>query len=87
MLVTHKGLTPGYQAVQPAHALAQFAVDYPHIFEDWQSNHKNLIVLAAEDESHLMDLWMEAKAEGINVSFFREPDIGHELTAIALEPG
>ena len=87
MLVTHSGLTLGYQAVQPAHALAQFAMDYPTIFEDWQQNHKNLIVLAAKDESHLMDLWIEAKEKGINVSFFREPDIGHELTAIALAPG
>lgn len=86
ILVTRKDLSPGYQSVQPAHALAQFAVDYRNSFEDWQKNHKNLIVLAVEGERELLDMWLRAKASKVECSGFTEPDIDNELTAIALGP-
>lgn len=72
--------------MQPAHALAQFAIENPEIFADWHENHKNLIVLAVEDEVQLQMLWLKAKQKHVNVSAFQEPDINDELTALALEP-
>lgn len=79
-------MSPGYQSVQPSHALAQFAVEHHDIFIDWQRNHKNLIVLVTDSEDTLTDLWIKARSLGISVSGFLEPDVGNQLTAIALEP-
>ena len=72
--------------MQPAHALAQFAVDNQKVFIDWQTNHKNLIVLAVDNEESLHKLLLQAQSKGIATSAFREPDIKDQLTAIALEP-
>lgn len=72
--------------MQPAHALAQFAIQHQKVFKEWQHNHKNLIVLAVESEDALHQLLTRAQSQQVKVSAFREPDIGNELTAIALEP-
>ena len=85
--MTRKDLSPGYQAVQPAHALAQFALDHSKEFKNWQTKHKNLVVLAADDEDHLKQIYAESRVRGIKGSIMIEPDIGNELAAIALEPG
>lgn len=84
--MTRDDLSAGYQSVQPAHALAHFAIDYKDVFEVWQTNHKNLIVLSVQDEDALHALWLQAKSMGIKTSAFLEPDIGNEMTAIAMEP-
>ncbi|RKZ56678.1 MAG: hypothetical protein DRQ44_16510, partial [Gammaproteobacteria bacterium] len=84
--VTRQDLALGYQAVQPSHALATFAIEHHQIFTNWQHNHKNLIILSVKDEKALHDLLLRAKIKDIKVSFFREPDIKDALTAIALEP-
>lgn len=86
-IVTRKDLSSGYQCVQPAHALAQFATEHPETFIDWQKNHKNLVVVATEDEQSLTDLWLLAKSHKVKTSVFTEPDIGDQVTAIAMEPG
>lgn len=86
VLVTRRDLTPGYQAVQPAHALAEFAIKYPKTFKNWQVNQKNLVVLSISNELALTDLFQKASAAGIKCVSFKEPDIGNETTAIALEP-
>lgn len=73
--------------MQPAHALAQFAVEHHNKFIDWQNFHKNLIVLAVDSEEELHKLLLRARIKNIALSSFREPDIKNQLTAIALEPG
>jgi hypothetical protein len=72
--------------VQPAHALAEFAVKFPKTFKNWQINHKNLIVLATSNQLALNDLFIKATEARIKCTIFKEPDIGNEATAIALEP-
>jgi hypothetical protein len=72
--------------VQPAHSLAQFAIEHHNTFVNWQNFHKNLIVLAVEDEASLSALLMKARMKNVKVSAFREPDIKDQLTAIAMEP-
>ena len=87
VLVTRMDIKAGYQAVQPAHALAEFATVYPKIFGHWHKNHKNLVILAAENESALIDLFKRSRELDIRSVMFREPDLNDEVTAIALEPG
>lgn len=86
VLVTRRDLSPGYQAVQPAHALAEFAIKYPKTFKNWQVNQKNLVVLSAANELALTDLFKKAEQAGLKCVLFKEPDIGNESTAIAIEP-
>lgn len=86
VLIVRSDLSPGYQAVQPAHALAEFAMTYPEIFADWHKNHKNLVILSVPSEAALQELFTIAQERGIKGVDFREPDINDELTAIALEP-
>lgn len=86
VLVTRRDLTPGYQVVQPAHALAEFAIKYPKTFKTWQVNQKNLVVLSTSNELALTDLYFKAQEMKVKCVLFKEPDIGNEATAIALEP-
>jgi hypothetical protein len=44
------------------------------------------VLLAAEDELTLGALWLNAHARGLRVVPFHEPDLDHELTAVAFEP-
>lgn len=86
VLVTRGDLIPGYQSVQPAHALAEFMVTFPTVSRRWHKNHKNLVVLAAPNELALIDLFKKAEEKGLKCVLFKEPDIGNETTAIAIEP-
>jgi peptidyl-tRNA hydrolase len=86
VLITRRDLSPGYQSVQPAHALAQFSQTYPEQFADWYKNGQNLIVLAATNETHLLKLAEVFTRDGILHTVFREPDIKNKITAIAVEP-
>ena len=82
-MVTRKDLNPGYQIAQAGHAIAQFMLDHPEQANQWNNNY--LICLSVEDENQLNNLLAKIQAQGIPVSYFLEPDIGHELTAIAFQ--
>lgn len=86
VLVTRCDLSPGYQSVQPAHALAEFMVTFPIVARRWHKNHKNLIVLAAPNELALVNLFKKVEEAGLKCVLFREPDIANEVTVIAIEP-
>jgi peptidyl-tRNA hydrolase len=85
-LITRRDISPGYQAVQSAHAMRQFTHEHPEVDREWfdQSNH--LALLSAPDEAVLLDLIEMAKLAKLKWSAFREPDIGDAITAIAIEP-
>lgn len=86
-VITRSDLEPGYQAVQSMHALRQFTAEHPEVDREWfeSSNYLGLLSVANEDE--LVKLIEQAADLGIKYSIFREPDIGDQITAIALEPG
>lgn len=86
VLVTRGDLLAGYQSVQPAHALAEFMVTYPTTARRWHKNHKNLVVVAAPNEEALVTLFKKAEELGLKTVLFKEPDIGNEATAVAIEP-
>ncbi len=86
MLITRRDLSPGYQAVQPAHALAEFAVTHSDTFKNWMEVGKNLIVLSTTNEKQLLKLAEQFEEKNLKYVLFREPDIGNKATAIAVEP-
>jgi hypothetical protein len=86
-VITRSDLEPGYQAVQSMHALRQFTAEHPEIDRLWfdQSNYLGLLSVANEKE--LYNLMEQAQMQDIKFSIFREPDIGDQITAIAIAPG
>ena len=81
-VLTRSDLGLPYQAVQGAHAVAQYMLDNPN--SEWKNGY--LIFLSVEDEAQL-DHWdwkIQTKRRDTRVSRFREPDINDELTAIAV---
>jgi hypothetical protein len=81
-VITRQDLNPGYQLVQSCHAIREFDAKYP----DYKSI-ANLACLSAPDEVALDNLIGDCISEGIRHAIFREPDVGDQITAIAIEPG
>ena len=86
-VLTRKDLGLAYQAVQGAHAVAQFGIDY----SDHEWNNGYLIFLEVEDRGELHE-WLgeleylnkfKAEPKKAPFSIFKEPDLDNELTAIA----
>ena len=82
------------QAVQAAHALADFATEHPKCFKKWNKGDNTLVLLQAKDERHLLDLAAAAKDGGFAHTKFVEPGLtnlgrGFEYlttTAVAFAP-
>jgi hypothetical protein len=85
-LVTRRDIAPGYQAVQSCHAIRQFTADHPERDQAWHSGSNYLSLLSVADEVELMRLIARAKDCGLRWSAWREPDVGGQITAIAIEP-
>lgn len=85
-LVTRRDIAPGYQGVQSCHAMRQFTADHPDLDREWHVMSNYLAWLSVENEVELMKLITKAADAGFRWSAFREPDIGGQITAIALEP-
>lgn len=86
-IVCRADLEPGYQAVQSVHAAIQFAMEHPEMTVRWFGDSNTLALLSAPNERALLILLERARRLGLKSSMFREPDIGNQITAIALEPG
>lgn len=84
-LVTRSDLSPGQQAVQAAHALQAFNVEWPQEARAWHDGSNTLALLVVPDEATLTRLLHRARRRG-PVSEFHEPDRADELTAIAIGP-
>lgn len=80
--VTRNDLKSGYQLVQSAHSLAEFAIQYPNQFHDWNDTSKYLVSLSVDNEMRLNDLLYKLKSNGAYVVSFNEPDIDNQLTSI-----
>ena len=86
-MITRRDLASGYQGVQSIHAAIQFGIEHPETYKIWFEKSNYLGWLSVADEAALCRLIETAKDCGIEFSIFREPDIGNEITAIALQPG
>lgn len=80
-------MSPGYQGVQSIHAAMQFAFEHPETNREWFHKSNYLGFLSVANEKELERLIERARAHEIKFSIFREPDVGDQITAIALEPG
>ncbi len=86
-IVTHSDLPTGYQVPQTAHAAMEFAALYPEEWREWYRTSNSVIVLNTPNELKLYEFAEKLKKNNIKFAEFREPDIGNELTAIAICPG
>jgi len=86
VLITRSDLIPGYQAVQPLHVMADFAIKFPSTFRRWYKDHKNIVLVSVPNELALTDLFRRAQDAKLKSEIFREPDIGNEHTAVIIEP-
>ena len=84
MTVTRSDISPGYQVVQTAHAIADFAHEHPETFRRWKSESNSIITLSINDEKRLVDLYEKLLAKGTRATMFREPDIGNEATSFCV---
>lgn len=66
-----------------AHAVADFCNENPHLAKAWQTESNSIIILTVPDERSLYDF---CENSGLDYTEFREPDLGYELTAIAIHP-
>lgn len=93
-VVVRGDLPAADQAVQAAHAVADFAREHPREFKDWNTGNNTLILLEARNEAHLRSLAAQAEDGDFKHTRFVEPDykyVGYErrantLTAIAFAP-
>jgi hypothetical protein len=83
--VTRADLSLGYQAVQSSHALIDFIFEHPSRAGPWhESNY--LIQKVVPDLKALKELIRKCERNNLFYTVFREPDIGNQITAIAIEP-
>ena len=79
-VLVRKDLPKKYQAVQAGHAVAEYLLRQP--FLSWDNG--TLIYLGVEDEVELIEWGEKIKSIGKEYVGFIEPDIGYELTALAV---
>lgn len=79
-------MTAAYQAVQSAHALADAIFRYPKEALEWHRVSNTLVNVCVKTEFDLLNLEDLLTEKGMKFVSFREPDIGDELTAIAIIP-
>lgn len=65
----------------------EFAAAYPAEWRVWYQTSNSVIVLNCQNERKLYEFAQKLRSKGQKVAEFREPDIGNELTAIAICPG
>lgn len=81
--IVRKDLLPGQQIAQTAHAVADYATEYPEDFAKWHANSNTLVCLQANDETHLTELLEKLRELKHPTTAFREPDFQDSLTAIS----
>ena len=83
VVITRCDLTPGYQAQQSTHSVADFAHEFPQQFNDWKQNSNSIICLQVNNEKELDALYQKL-SKLTPVTKFYEPDLNDELTSICL---
>lgn len=83
-VIVRADLAPGLQIAQACHAVQTFCLAHPTTFHNWAAGPGNLVVLHAPDQMSLGVMAKTAAKQGALTAAFNEPDLGNELTAIAL---
>jgi len=82
-VVVRADLSPGDIVAQSNHATSQFSRIHRELHDAWCDRSSNIVVLAIPSERELGALARRAAELGIPKAEFYEPDLGHELTAVA----
>lgn len=69
--------------MQASHAAIDLCFRHQEAAEQWHSESNYIISLSIEDEKALLALSEKLRSIGTEVVEFREPDLDHQLTAIA----
>ena len=85
-VVVRSDLAPGLQIAQSGHALVAFQHEHASTYEEWHRSSNNLVCLSVKGKGELAKLAYDLTCRGVEVSLFREPDLGDEPTAIAVAP-
>ena len=72
-------LSRSQQAVQAGHAVAEFLLEHPST--EW--NNGILVYLKVRNKEHLHEWFDKILESGEPLAWFKEEDIGNEVTAIA----
>lgn len=83
IVITRRDLIPAAQSVQSSHAAIKYTFEFPNHAKTWHDESQYLINLSVENEKSLQDVIDKLYQDNISFSEFREPDMDHELTAIA----
>jgi len=81
--LTRTDISDGQKGIQAAHSLAQYIIDYnPHQKGEWSNG--SIINLGLGSQKSIKR-WIK-KLDDLNLkySIFREPDMNHEITSIAI---
>ena len=79
-------MSAGYRAVQSTHAAINFIFENPDRAGPWFKNSNYLVQLEVSNEQQLELLITNCLMRDLKHTVFREPDIGNQITAVAIEP-
>lgn len=85
-IVTRSDLAPGLRAAQLVHAMRQFTSEHPEVDRKWYEESRFVVLLEVANQEALASLAHRAIRSSVPLSIWQEPDLDHELTAIALGP-
>ena len=74
--------TDGYLIPQTAHALADFAYEFPHEFREWKATSNSLVCLSCKNQEELIKLYKKFSLLTPTIKFY-EPDVD-EWTSLCL---
>lgn len=84
VIVTRDDMSPGYQLVQTAHGIANFAAEHPEAFLAWQRGTNTLVCVSTADEDSLEKLYEKLQKYGVPMTAFREPDVNNQMTSFCI---
>jgi hypothetical protein len=82
IIISHQGISPGYQLVQSCHAVADFAENFKELFDEWKQTSNTMITLTEQSEESLQKRMYQLQELKIPFAYFIEPDIDDRLTAL-----
>lgn len=80
VIVTRADIAPGYQVVQSAHSIADFAAQFPQQFQSWKIESNSIVCLSVKDEQELHNLYDKLQKQDAFVVKFFEPDINADTS-------
>lgn len=84
-VLVDSSLSPGLQAAQACHAVAEMCLREPSASKVWNRQGNYMIVLAVS-QHEATKAWFDAHGKEIPCAQWREPDLGNVVTATAYLP-